>query len=271
MAANIENNIEMQERNRYFIFFAYDGTHYHGWQIQPNAMSVQQQLNEALSLLLREEIETVGAGRTDTGVHAATMIAHFDCAETFDETWLCKKLNRLLPKDIAINSIKRVKPDAHARFDAISRTYHYYVYSQKRPFQRHFAHHLHFTPDYARMNKAAKFLLKIDDFTSFSKLHTDTKTNICHIKHAQWVQVDNDLWRFEITADRFLRNMVRAIVGTLLELGRGKIDEEHFLSIIECKNRCAAGDSAPGNALFLVDVAYSDDIFLPSAAQDQSF
>lgn len=247
---------------RYFVFFAYDGTNYHGWQIQPNAISVQQRLNEALSLLLREEIETVGAGRTDTGVHAAAMAAHFNCSRIIDPQWLTNKLNRLLPQDIAIQQIKAVHPQAHARFDAQERTYHYHVYTQKHPFRRHYATRLYFTPDYAAMNQAAQALLQIEDFTSFSKLHSDAKTNICHVTHAKWVQVENDLWCFEITADRFLRNMVRAVVGTLLEVGQHRISQEEFLSIIQQKNRCSAGDSAPGNALSLVKVVYPDPIFL---------
>ena len=248
-------------RYRYFIFFSYDGTNYHGWQIQPNALSVQQRLNEALTLLLRQDVETTGAGRTDTGVHAAFMTAHFDCNTLTDPAWLLDKLNRLLPKDIAVHDIRQVRQDAHARFDAQERTYHYHVYSKKNPFRRHYAVRLHYTPDYEAMNEAAKLLLEAEDFTSFSKLHTDTKTNICHVKKAQWVQVENDLWRFEITADRFLRNMVRAIVGTLLEVGRHRMSQEEFLKVINNKNRCTAGDSAPGNALSLVNVTYPEEIF----------
>ncbi len=246
---------------RYFIQFAYDGTAYHGWQVQPNADSVQAKLNAALSTLLRTPIDTVGAGRTDTGVHAAQMTAHFD-AEPLDTQWLAEKLNRLLPPDIAVANVRPVKSDAHARFDAQARTYHYYVYTQKNPFRRHYATRLHFTPDYERMNAAARCLLETQDFTSFSKLHTDTKTNLCKVSQARWVQVEEDCWRFEITADRFLRNMVRAVVGTLLEVGRGKMDEAAFRAVIERKDRCAAGDSVPGNALSLVEVAYPEDIFL---------
>ena len=246
---------------RYFIYFSYDGAAYHGWQIQPNANSVQEELNKALSTLLRTSIETIGAGRTDTGVNARQMVAHFD-TEEFDTKWLADKLNRILPPDIAVHNIRKVKPEAHARFDAQSRTYHYRVYSQKNPFYRHYATRLYFSPDYALMNEAAQELLSTEDFTSFSKLHTDTKTNICHVEKANWTNIEGDLWQFEIKADRFLRNMVRAVVGTLLEVGRGKMSIEEFRNVITLKNRCAAGDSVPGNALQLVDVEYPEDLFL---------
>ncbi len=247
---------------RYFIFFSYDGTAYHGWQVQPNAISVQQRLNEALSTLLRHDCETVGAGRTDTGVSARHMAAHFDCDIEIDTKHLTDKLNRLLPPDIGVNSIRGVRPEAHARFDATSRTYHYCVYTHKNPFHRHYATRLFFAPDYEMMNRAAALLLQAEDFTSFSKVNSDAKTNICHITHAAWRQVEGDLWQFEITADRFLRNMVRAIVGTLLEVGRGRISIEEFQRIIDRRDRCAAGESVPGNALALVGVTYPDDIFL---------
>ena len=256
------NNEHVGESHRYFVFFAYDGTAYHGWQVQPNANSVQQELNHALSLLLREEIATTGAGRTDTGVHAAAMAAHFDCTRTMDTEWLCNKLNRLLPPDIAVHRICATRPNAHARFDATTRTYHYHVYTKKHPFRRHYAARLYSSPDYAAMNRAAELLLTTTDFTSFSKLHSDAKTNICHVQRARWVQVDDDLWRFEITADRFLRNMVRAVVGTLLEVGQAKMSLEAFQAVIDHKNRCAAGDSAPAHALSLVEVTYPEEIFI---------
>ncbi len=241
---------------RFFITFSYDGAAYHGWQVQPNAESIQLRLNEALSTLLREKVSTTGAGRTDTGVNAKKMIAHFDTDVQFEPFQLVTKLNRLLPKDIAVEGIRKVAENAHSRFDAKSRTYHYYVYTKKNPFYRHYAMELYYLPDYAAMNCAAQSLLGVHDFTSFSKLHTDVKTNICNVMYARWVNVEGDLWRFEITADRFLRNMVRAIVGTLLEVGRGKIKNEAFVDIINKKNRCAAGDSVSGHALSLVDVTY---------------
>lgn len=243
--------------HRYFIYFSYDGTAYHGWQIQPNAHSVQQRLNEALTTLLRESVHTVGAGRTDTGVHAAAMVAHFDTGSVIEDTGrMVDKLNRLLPPDIAVRELRLVPSDAHARFDARSRTYHYHVYMGKQPFLRHYATRLFFRPDFPTMNAAARLLQEYTDFTSFSKLHTDVKTNICHISSARWVEVAPDHWRFEITADRFLRNMVRAIVGTLLEVGRGRMTVEGFHQVIVAGSRQKAGESVPAHGLFLVDVAY---------------
>lgn len=267
---------------RFFIYLSYDGTAYHGWQIQPNAVGVQQRLNEALTTLLRTPTEVVGAGRTDTGVHAGTMVAHFDTdrldatafplagqgsgaacgASDMQPDRLADKLNRLLPPDIAVQRICRVRPEAHARFSAVARTYHYHVYTRKNPFRRHYAARLHFVPDYAAMNRAAAHLLEVSDFTSFSKSHTDVKTNICHVTRARWVQVEADCWRFEITADRFLRNMVRAVVGTLLEVGRGRMSQDGFAHVVACKSRQAAGESVAGNALSLVAIEYPADIFL---------
>ncbi len=252
---------------RYFIYFSYDGTAYHGWQKQPNAVSVQQKLNEALSTILRSPIDTVGAGRTDTGVCAKLMVAHFDCPNTaIDTSHLTFKLNRLLPPDISVTDIRSVNADAHARFDATSRTYHYHVYVGKKPFLRHFATELHFLPDFELMNAAAAELIGVKDFTSFSKVDTDVKTNICHVRRAQWTQAADGTWRFEITADRFLRNMVRAIVGTLLDVGRGKTTIGDFKCIIGRKDRCAAGESVPGKALALVDISYPDALFLKEEA-----
>lgn len=250
---------------RYFLFFSYDGTAYHGWQLQPNAVSVQQRLNEALATLLRRPVETVGAGRTDAGVHARMMAAHFD-AEALDVAWLADRLNRILPPDIAIHAVREMRDGAHARFDALSRTYHYYVYTGKSPFRRHYATRLFFQPDYDLMNRAAAELLSVRDFTSFSKLHTDARTNICHLTRAQWVCLAPDYWRFEITADRFLRNMVRAVVGTLLDVGRHRLTLDGFRRVVESHDRCAAGDSVAANALFLVDVRYPDALFADGAA-----
>lgn len=247
---------------RYFIYLSYDGTNYHGWQVQPNAISVQQRLNEALSTLLRNQIEVVGAGRTDAGVHAHAMVAHFDAPDEIDGVQLTAKLNRFLPSDIAIHKIVRVKDDAHARFSAQSRTYNYWIYLQKNPFRRYYATRITYPLDFEKMNQAARILLSVTDFTSFSKLHTDTKTNNCAVTHAEWVQVDGDLWKFEITADRFLRNMVRAVVGTLIQVGRGALTLDEFVKVIDSRDRCAAGDSMPGNSLSLVDIKYDDDIFM---------
>ena len=242
---------------RFFITLSYDGTNYHGWQVQPNAKSVQKCLNEALTKLLGgASTECVGAGRTDAGVHASMMVAHFDTDQKLDEEQFAYRLNRILPGDIAVQQVRRVESNMHARFNAKSRTYHYYVHTSKNPFRRHYATQLHFQPDFERMNDAALLLLDTEDFTSFSKLNNDQKTNICHVTKAQWVQVEGDLWRFEISANRFLRNMVRAIVGTLLDVGRGRMDKAGFKAVIEQHNRCSAGESVPGNALFLVDIAY---------------
>ncbi len=256
-----ENATGAQAAARYFAYIAYDGTAYHGWQIQPNADSVQQRVNAALSTLLREEVAVTGAGRTDTGVHAAMMAAHFDHSPGLDTEWLCARLNRVLPRDISVTRIVRVNPKAHARFDATARTYHYHVYTRKDPFLRHFAARLVYTPDFRLMNETARLLLDTSDFTSFSKVHTDTKTNICRLTRAEWVEAAPGLWRFEITADRFLRNMVRAVVGTLLDVGRGKITPKEFKDIIDSHDRCSAGDSVPAKALSLVDIKYPDWVF----------
>ena len=248
---------------RHFIYLSYDGTAYHGWQVQPNGISVQQRLAEALSTILRTTIEVTGAGRTDAGVHAAMMVAHFDAvAGSFDCGVLADKLNRLLPPDIAVSRIVPVRPDAHARFDATSRTYNYYVTRRKCPFTARYRWRLHTPLDVAAMNEAAATLMDYTDFTSFSRLHTDVKTNNCHITEARWECLDDGDLRFVITADRFLRNMVRAVVGTLVEVGRGRMDVPSFRRVIEARDRCAAGQSAPGNALFLTDVTYPDEIFL---------
>lgn len=241
---------------RYFIQLSYDGTNYHGWQVQPNATSVQQTLNEALSTILRQPIATTGAGRTDTGVNAKMMVAHFDVGNEVDENQLTDKLNRLLPHDIAIQHIKRVENEAHARFDAKLRTYHYDIMLVKNPFRRHYATRLYFQLDFGKMNQAAQMLLGTQDFTSFSKTGTDTKTNICTITHAQWKEIEPGCWRFEITADRFLRNMVRAIVGTLIQVGKGRITPEDVKKIIESKDRCAAGESVPAKGLSLANIQY---------------
>ena len=254
---------------RFFITLSYDGTRYHGWQIQPNGNSVQQELQEALSTLLRKPVEVVGAGRTDTGVHARMMVAHFDLDPTqpplegamVNGQWsmvnnLAYKLNKLLPQDIAVQDVQQVADDMHARFSATSRTYHYYINIKKDPFLQAYSWQIPFALDFDKMNEAAKVLLEYKDFTSFSKVNTDTKTNLCDLKEAYWQEVAPGQWRFTITANRFLRNMVRAIVGTLVEVGRGRISIEEMRQIIEAKDRCQAGESVPGKALFLVDIKY---------------
>lgn len=243
---------------RYFMFLSYDGARYHGWQVQPNGISVQGTLQQCLSTVLRTEISIVGAGRTDAGVNAYVMAAHFDYDGEVDvcDGNFVTKINRFLPLDIAVERIERVADNAHARFDAKSRTYKYFITTHKSPFNRHYSYMFPQSLDFELMNKAARHLFNYTDFTSFSKLHTDVKTNNCKIMEAQWTKMSDTEWVFTIKADRFLRNMVRAIVGTLLEVGRGKMTIEQFCAVIENKNRCSAGSSVPGNALFLSNVEY---------------
>lgn len=244
---------------RYFVYLSYDGTNYHGWQIQPNGISVQEEMQKALSVLLRGNIEIVGAGRTDAGVHARVMVAHFEYPTEIDCAQLAYKLNRLLPKDISVRKVMPVDADMHARFSAVRRTYHYYVHLHKDPFHRHYSCEMHYDLDFELMNKAAAYLLQVSDFASFCKSHTDVKTTICRVVRAEWVNDGDGLWHFVISADRFLRNMVRAVVGTLIEVGRHRMSLEQFCSVVDGKNRCKAGESMPGNALFLEDVRYPFD------------
>ena len=247
---------------RYFIYLSYDGFAYHGWQVQPNGATVQASLEKALSTILRQPVAVTGAGRTDTGVHARLMVAHFDMEQALSATeGFVDRLNRVLPKDIAVSRIVPVRNDAHSRFDALSRTYHYYLSFAKDPFYDRYSMRLSRPLDWEAMNGAAACLFRYTDFTSFSKLHTDVKTNNCRIMAAGW-EPDGARYRFTIQADRFLRNMVRAIVGTLLDVGRGRLSVEDFCRIIEQKNRCSAGMSVPAQALFLADIAYPDEIFL---------
>jgi tRNA pseudouridine38-40 synthase len=242
---------------RYFITLSYDGTRFHGWQVQPNGTSVQGELQRALSLILRQDVQVTGAGRTDTGVHARMMVAHFDTdAPLADCRQLAYKLNRLLPCDIAIERIEPVGDDMHARFSATSRTYHYYLHTTKDPFLRHYSCELHYPLDFKLMNEAAQILLTYDDFGAFCKSHADVKTTLCHVTKAEWKQTSPTAWRFEITANRFLRNMVRAVVGTLIDVGRGRLTLSDFRKVIEGKKRTEAGESMPGHALFLVDIKY---------------
>ena len=234
---------------RYFMRLAYNGANFHGWQTQPNATTVQETIEHAMSTVLRKPISITGAGRTDAGVNAAMMIAHFDCDSMPDDTApLVRSLNSLLGKNIAIYTIFKVDDDAHARFDATSRTYKYFAHTVKSPF---------IYPLSWQCNP--KLLLQYTDFTSFSKLHTDVATNNCRITHAQW-EPEGEQMVFTITADRFLRNMVRAIVGTLVDVGMGKITKSDFCRIIEQKDRCCAGTSMPGHALFLWDITYPFEI-----------
>lgn len=254
---------------RYFLRLAYNGERFHGWQSQPNATSVQQTVEEALSTVMRLPISVVGAGRTDTGVHARCMYAHFDSPATIeDKGKLLLALNRLAGKDIAFYDLIPVANDAHARFDATERSYKYFVTFEKSPFLYPFAWHSPSRLDADRMNEAATLLLSTEDFSSFAKLHSDAKTNICDVRKAQWndlrdaemadcgLSLPKEGLVFTITADRFLRNMVRAVVGTLVDVGRGKISIGRFDEIIRMKDRCSAGTSMPACGLFLWDVAY---------------
>src|SRR5690606_2587577 len=236
------------------------GKAYHGWQKQPNAMSVQEVLEMALSTLLRQNIEVVGAGRTDTGVHARQMFAHFDCESLGDRGNLAHRLNALLPQDIAIQGIHSMVPGAHARFDALERTYQYWVVRHKDPFYNDYAHRVDRDLDLKAMNQAAQFLLQYRNFECFSKSNSDVKTFDCELRHAQWV-VEGELWVFSIKADRFLRNMVRAIVGTLLEVGMGKRAPGDIHALIESGDRGRAGVSVPAKGLYLTEVSYPKEIF----------
>ena len=245
---------------RYFLQLSYKGARYHGWQIQPNAVSVQEVMENALSTLLREKISVVGAGRTDTGVHASFFVLHFDSSnETIDGEKFVFRLNSFLPGDIAVQQIYPVSQDAHARFSALSRTYHYYISTEKNPFTTETAYTYTVNLDMEAMNEAAKTLFGFEDFTSFSRLHTDVKTNNCKIMQAEWSRAGEQLI-FTVKADRFLRNMVRAIVGTLLEVGRGKMSIGEFRTVIEKKDRGAAGASAPAHGLFLAHIEYPEEL-----------
>ncbi|WP_279065568.1 tRNA pseudouridine(38-40) synthase TruA [Muribaculum intestinale] len=240
---------------------AYRGAPYHGWQIQPNAVSVQESVEKALSTFLREPTPVVGAGRTDTGVNASMMMAHFDtCREIADRAGMVRALCSMLGPDIAVYDIIPVHDDAHARFDAVSRTYHYYTYSGRSPFLYALAWQEPVAGlDFDAMNRAASMLLEVDDFTSFAKLHSDAKTNICRVTRAEWIETvagDSSRHTFVITADRFLRNMVRAVVGTLVDVGRGKLTVDGFRKVIDSRDRCAAGTSMPPHPLFLHDIRY---------------
>lgn len=248
---------------RYFIEIAYRGTSYCGWQVQPNANTVQAELDKALSTLLRHEVNTLGAGRTDTGVHASFFVAHFDSPHKnlhWDQK-LLSSLNEVLPKDIAVKEIVAVIPEAHARFTALSRTYEYRISRHKNPFNIETSWLFKADLDIDKMKRASNKLLNYSDFTSFSKLGSDVKTNNCKIFFALWEVQDSDLV-FTIRADRFLRNMVRAIVGTLIDVGRGKISEAEFVKIIEARDRSLAGTSAPPEGLFLTNIEYPVNIFM---------
>ena len=248
---------------RYFIFISFKGTSYHGWQIQPKAITVQKIVDEAITVILDEKISTTGAGRTDAGVHAHVFCAHFDSVnpDLTKKKNLIFRLNKYLPNDISVTAIRKVLPDANARFSAISRTYKYYISRIKDPFNYDSTWFIHGDLDIKAMNMASRLLLIHSDFTSFSRLHSDNKTNLCKIYDAGWELSGNKLI-FTIRADRFLRSMVRAITGTIVETGRGKIDLAGFEKIIESKNRSSAGMSAPAKGLYLTAIEYPEEIFV---------
>lgn len=234
---------------------SYRGEGFLGWQVQPQGATVQGALEQAMARLLRQPVSVTGAGRTDTGVNARMMVAHFDTEGELPPD-LAYRLNGMLGRNIAVQEIWPVAADAHARFDATERTYRYYVSTAKNPFLWPLTCFMPRGLDFEAMNEAAKLLIGEKDFTSFSKLHTQTKTNICDLRRACWVQVDGDVWYFEVSANRFLRNMVRAIVGTLIEVGRGKLAPDDIAAVIERRDRSAAGSSMPPYALYLWDVKY---------------
>lgn len=240
---------------RYFIELAYNGKNYFGWQIQPNQISVQQEIETKLSIILREKILIVGAGRTDAGVHAKQMYAHFNTDAEFNIDKLIFKINSFLPKDIAIYRIFKVAEDAHARFDATKRSYEYLINIGKNPFLTDVAYIINHKLDLYKMNQASKIMFEYTDFKCFSKSKTDVRTYNCDVTKAEWSK-DGNMIKFNVTADRFLRNMVRAIVGSILEVGMGKKSIEDFRKVIESRNREQAGVSVPAHALYLTEVAY---------------
>lgn len=243
---------------RYFAELSYKGTAYCGWQRQPNSPSVQQTIEEALSTILRESVEVVGAGRTDTGVHAAFYVAHFDTSRPIaNPSDFVYHLNALLPEDIAFGRIYEVDDDAHARFDATEREYRYYIESRKNPFTRATSWQLTTPLDVNAMNRAAQVLLATEDFTTFAKLGSNNTNNICHIFRAEWIEIECGMLVFVFRANRFLRNMVRAVVGTLVDVGRGKITPEEFADIVASRNLSRSSSSAPAAGLFLTDVSYN--------------
>ncbi|MEK9741176.1 MAG: tRNA pseudouridine(38-40) synthase TruA [Flavobacteriaceae bacterium] len=247
---------------RFFVEFSYHGAPFHGWQRQPNAPSVQEVMESAFELLLKTPCPITAAGRTDTGVHARYMVAHFDAPiKLIDLEELPFRVNQILPKEIAIQSIKGVKPDAHARFDALFRTYEYHIATIKTPFNNDFVHTLYQSIDLDLMNQAASLLLSYSDFECFSKSNTDVKTYLCKLTYAQWSKTENG-YVFTITANRFLRNMVRAIVGTLLEIGLHKKKLDDLDVIIKSKNRSLAGYSVPAKGLFLTQIQYPETLYI---------
>ena len=246
---------------RYFITFSYNGTDFHGSQTQPNGNTIQAEMESAFATILRQPVSLTFAGRTDAGVHAEMMVAHFDFDKPLPVNF-CARLNKLLPPSIAIRDLRPVKDEAHARFDAIERTYYYRITTQKDPFSCHFRTKYESSLDFAKMNQATQHLLGRQDFASFCRTHTDVKTTICDVREARWIKENDHEVYFVITADRFLRNMVRAIVGTLFDVGRGRMTEQEFANVIASRNRCSAGHSAPPEGLSLIEIKYPKEIYL---------
>ncbi|MCC9165291.1 tRNA pseudouridine(38-40) synthase TruA [Pontibacter harenae] len=246
---------------RYFLEIAYDGTRFHGWQVQPNALSVQEVLDDCLTKVLRQPVSSTGSGRTDTGVHASQQFVHFDVAEELDTEQALYRFNRILPADVVAKNLYLVPDEAHARFDAFARTYHYHISLNKNPFKRYYAYYLSRSVDVAKMNEAAAVLLKYDDFTTFSKVKGDTKHYNCNMYEAVWRQEGDEL-QFTIRANRFLRGMVRLVVGTLLDVGRGKLTVAQFEQVIASKDRSKASGAAPAEGLYLAKVEYPEGLFL---------
>ncbi len=241
---------------RYFIWISFDGTAYHGWQIQPNGMSVQEKLQQCLSTLLRQPVEVTGAGRTDAGVHARQMTCHFDVDKPLDVQQLAYRLKRILPRDISCSRVEQVSEELHARFSATRRTYRYFIHTQRDPFLRHYSVEMHWDLDFDLMNEAAAYLLTVDDFKAFCKANADNKTTLCHVTTARWVQTSPSTYYFEISANRFLRNMVRAVVGTLIDVGRHVLSIEEFKRVVDTGTRSDAGQSMPAHGLFLWQIDY---------------
>ncbi|MDQ3393795.1 MAG: tRNA pseudouridine(38-40) synthase TruA [Bacteroidota bacterium] len=245
---------------RFFLEIAYRGTAYHGWQIQKNAVTVQEVLNKILSKLLSHEVATIGSGRTDTGVHALQQFVHIDSTMDLMDEGFMYRMNKMLPREITLKSVKKVKEDAHARFDAISRSYEYRIITEKNPFLIDLRYYYSKSLDLDTMNEASKFLLEQNDFESFSKVKTDVRTFNCKIARAEWIRNHEGI-TFYISADRFLRGMVRAIVGTLLEVGQNKLTVKDFEEIIKSKNRRSAGKAAPAHGLFFSNISFPEHIF----------
>ncbi|WP_276498303.1 tRNA pseudouridine(38-40) synthase TruA [Pontibacter litorisediminis] len=247
---------------RYFLEIAYDGTRFHGWQVQPNALSVQEVLEDSLNKVLREPVSTTGSGRTDTGVHASQQFVHFNAQQPLDPQQVVYRLNRILPEDISAVDLYLVQPDAHARYDAFARTYHYHITLRKNPFKRYHAWYHSRPLDVEKMNEAAAILLKYEDFTTFSKVKGDTKHYRCNMYEAVWRQAGEEL-QFTIRANRFLRGMVRLIVGTLVDVGRGKLTVQEFEQIVASQDRRRSSGAAPSEGLYLAKVEYPSELFIP--------